>query len=225
MKKGNISRFPKLGVKTVEKYSQEAAKEGFFAAVGDGFDNSDANFMATGGAVSTQEPYRVIITNAGVAAETAILFGQFKYGNVSRFGSGANTTVAMGVSNVSYAQLLNQSAQEPFEVVLTRIESSNATQLSTSFLLNTQDASGETKSRPITVSSYNSPDQFQNNKTDVLQNYRIDGNTWIEYVIEPGATVTISFFVAAKVNVAPTLNGQSAIKEFTTQRVRTFGSM
>lgn len=213
-----------VGMPQLERYTREA-KEHFHPAMGDGFTMDDPNFMATGGAVSQQEPYRVIIVNASTTTdETAILFGQYKYGNVSNFGSGADITITMGTSNVTYAQMLNQSAQEPFEVVLTRIETTNATQLSQSMLLKKSDASGESAERPITVSSYNSPDQYQTNKTDVAQNYRIDGNTAIEYKIYKATTVTISFFVSAKVNTALPLNGQAPIREFTSQRVRTFGS-
>jgi hypothetical protein len=210
-----------IPTKTVDRYVREANGQ-FFNASGSGFESNDPNFYASGGAVSTQEPYRIEITNSGVAAETAIIFGAFKYLNVSRFGSGANTTVAMGVGGVSYAQLLQQSGNEPFEVVLTRIETSDATQLKTSMLLKTQDASGAAQSRPLTVSSYQSPMQYQNNMIDVAQNYRIDGNTWIEYSIRPSVTVSISFFVSAKVNVAKPLNGQAPIEEFGAQRLRTF---
>jgi hypothetical protein len=223
MKKSSLNgAFPVAG-STVERYEREA-NASFFNASGSGFENDDPNFYASGGAVSSQEPYRVQVENKGGAAETAILFGAFKYLNVSRFGSGANTDVTMGVGGVSYAQLLQQSATEPFEVVLTRVECSNATQLQQSFNLWTQDASGTAQSRPLTTSSYKSPQQFQNNMIDINQNYRIDGSTWLEYPVAAGQVVTISFFVSGKVNIAKPLNGQAPIQEFSAQRLRTFRS-
>lgn len=209
-----------VSANATEKYSRDLNEE-FHAAVGDGFDE-DQMFMASGGVTSSQEPYVVQVANAGLATETAILFGYNKYFAAANYGSGANITVSMGLTNVTYPELLAQSSFQPFEVVLTRVESSSSSQLTTSMLLKRQDASGNDQARPITVSSYYSPDQFANNIIDVKQNYRIDSQTWIEYQVLAGASAKFSFFVAAKVDVASTLNNQAPIKEYTAQRVRTF---
>jgi hypothetical protein len=181
--------------------------------------------MATGAGASSQEPYVVnIVNNNALATETAIIFGYDRYNNVANYGSGANIVITMGVTNVTYAQLLSQSANQPFEVVLTRVKSSNAIQLATSFLLKRIDASGNENARSITTESYDSPDQFSQVIIDIKQSYRIDSQTWLEYQVGATLSARIYFFVAAKVSVQDTLNGKAPIKEFTAQRVRTFRS-
>lgn len=226
MKRNEIARFPQsVGTSTVEKYSRQAnGNETFHKAtgMGNGFEE-DANFMATAGAGTSQEPYIVIATNASTTlTRTAVIFGQFKYGNVGRFGSDVDVTVSLGVPTATYSQLLSQSAVEPFEIVLTRVVCTDANQLQTSLSLNASDPSGETKTRSITVGSYESPDQYSTTKIDVKQNYRIDGTTWLTYSMLPSTSVTFYFYVAAKINVASTLNGGAPIKDFSVQRVRTF---
>lgn len=222
MKTSNLKHvFPVAG-KTIEKYEREA-NASMFNASGSGF-SSDSNFNATGGATSTQEPYQIKVTNSGVVAGVAEIFGAYKNLNVTRFGSTEDVTVSMASTAVSYAQMLNQSANQPFEVVLTRIECSDQEQLRAPIQLNWQDASGETKGRSIVVSSYNSPDQFSDSMIDVKQSYRIDGNTSMSYGIKAGTTVNMSLFVSAQVNIAKPLSGQAPIEEFTSQRVRTFAN-
>lgn len=211
--------FPVSG-KAISRYTRDA-NANVFNASGAGFDASDSNFYATGGASSTQEPYQIKVKNTNVAAKTAVIFGAFRHLNAVNFGSGEDTAVTMADTSISYAQMLQQSMAEPFEVVLTRIECSDAEQLRTPMLLRSQNSSGDTNGRSITVSSYNSPDQFQSNLIDVQQSFRIDGSTWLEYNMKPGASVSFSFFVGAKVNIAKPLSGQAPVEEFTAQRVRT----
>lgn len=220
MKKSSLNgAFPVAGT-AVDRYTREANAQ-IFNAAGMGYDNSDPNFYATGAVQSSQSPYTVTVSNSGLTDQTAILFGGFKYLNVSRFGSGADVTISLE-NGVSYAQLVQQSISEPFEITLTRIECTDAVQLKKPMLLNTQDATGDSSSKPITVSSYVSPEQFQNNFIDVAYAYRIDGSKWISYSIGAGKTVVFNFFVAAKVNTARPLVGQAPITEFSTQDVRTF---
>lgn len=224
MKKSNLKNvFPVAG-NAIEKYSREANAT-VFNASGSGFNGNDPNFNATGGAVSTQEPYLVNVVNASTTiAKKAVIFGAFKHLNMARFGSDEDVTVEMANPDVTYAQMLQQSGSEPFEVVLTRIECTDAVQLRRPMLLKNQIGSGDAKSRSISVGSYNSPMQYQSTMIDVQQSYRIDGSTWLEYTIKQATTVSFSFFVSAQVNIANPLNGQAPVEEFGAQRIRTFAN-
>lgn len=208
--------------RAVERYTQDANAQ-VFNAIGGG-SPANPNFYATGGAASAAgQTYVINVSNSNaVASEEVILFGWAKFANVARFGSGANITVTMGTSNLTYAQMLFQSGVQPFEVALTRIETSSQTQLQTSLLFNYQDATGTTYAKPLVVSSYKSPDQFQNNMIDYSDPYQINANTYLSFTVQPSTQVRLSLFVSAQVNVANPISGQAAIEEATKINVNTF---
>lgn len=222
MRKASFGQGKRLSMDTVERYNRLAEQEekvGFdsFQDLGDEFAMAAGNVAAR-----STEPYILQISNAGGAQENAIIFGRNRFSGVANFGSGANITITMGVAAVPYEQLLQQSANEPFEIVKFRLSSTSVPQLDNSMSLVKTDSNGQEATTPITVTSYLSPDQFQSQLRDVDYRAQIDGNTHIVYPIEAGAAVTMSVYISAKVNVARPLIGKTAVSEFQKTRIRSF---
>ena len=213
----------RLSMNVVEKYNREANGNEEFV----GFDTwSDIDWNMASGQVASRstEPYVLNIANAGAGIETAIIFGRNRFVGQANFGSGANITITMGVAGVPYEQLLQQSASEPFEIVKVRLSSSSTTQLDQSMTFVKTDSNGQSAQTPITVTSYLSPDQFQNSLRDIDYRMQIDGNTHISYPILAGQSVTMSIYISAKVNIAKPLQAKGAITEFSKARIRSFKS-
>lgn len=221
MRKASFGK-KRLSMDTVNRYN-EIAQENEERVGFDSFSDLD-NFAYAGGTVAAKstEPYILQIANAGVAQETAIIFGRNRFSGVANFGSGANITITMGVAAVPYEQLLQQSANEPFEIVKVRLSSTTLPQLDNSISYVKTDSNGMEASTPITVTSYLSPDQFQSTLRDIDYRMQIDGNTHLEYPIEAGAAVTMSVYIQAKVNIAKPLVGKGAVTEFAKARIRSF---
>jgi hypothetical protein len=219
---GNVKR---LSMNTVEKYDRMANNESFAGFDGFGIDVGEGNFYASGTVASTStEPYVLNISNAGVGIETAIVFGRNKFVGAPNFGSDANIVIAMAVAGVPYEQMLQQSASEPFEVVKTRLSSTSVTQLNQTITYVKTDSNGQEARTPITVTSYLSPDQFQDTLRDIDYRIQVDGNTHLEYPMIPGVgnAVTMSIYIQAKVNIAKPLIQKPAVTEFTKARIRSF---
>lgn len=220
MRKASFGK-KRLSTSTVDRYNEIAGSQDRV-----GFDEfGDLNNMAyAGGSVAAKstEPYILQIANAGVAQEDAIIFGRNRFAGALNNGSGPNITITMGVAAVPYEQLLQQSANEPFEVVKVRLSSTSSPQLDNSISYVKTDANGMQASTPITVTSYLSPDQFQSTLRDIDYRMQVDGNTHLQYPIEAGANVTMSVYIQAKVNIAKPLIGRGAVTEFAKARIRSF---
>ena len=215
---GNVKR---LSMNTVEKYNRNS--ENFAGFDGFGDDVGNGNFYASGTIASTStEPYVLNIANAGVGTETAVIFGRNKYFSEANYGSGANITIGMAVSGVTYPQMLQQSASEPFEIVKMRLSSTSVTQLDQSITYVKTDSNGQEARTPITVTSYLSPDQFQDSLRDIDYRIQVDGNTHLEYPVLAGEDVTISIYIQAKVNIAKPLIQKPAVTEYSKARIRSF---
>jgi hypothetical protein len=222
MRKASFGK-TRLSMSTVNRYNQ-IAQESELERVGFN-EMSDMDNMAYANgrqAAQSTEPYILQIANAGVGQETAIIFGRNRFGGVANFGSGANITINMGVATVPYEQLLQQSASEPFEVVKMRLSSTSLPQLDNTITYVWTDSTGESRQKPITVTSYLSPDQNQNNLRDIDYRLQIDGSTHFEYPIEAGAAVSMSIYISAKINTAKPLVGQGAVTEYAKARIRSF---
>lgn len=219
----NSFSIKRLSMNVVEKYNREANGNEQFV----GFDTwSDIDWNMASGQVASRstEPYVLNIRNAGAATETAIIFGRNRFVGQANYGSGANITITIGVAGVPYEQLLQQSASEPFEIVKVRLSSSSTTQLDQSMTFVKTDSNGQSAQTPITVTSYLSPDQFQNSLRDIDYRMQIDGNTHIAYPILAEQSVTMSIYISAKVNIAKPLQAKGAITEFSKARIRSFKS-
>jgi len=153
-------------------------------------------------------PYQVNVTNTTAGTLTCILFGLNTYLLTNNFGSSVGVTVTPAQSNVSYLELLQQSASQPFETSLIRIQTSNPSQITQILTLTSKDANGQLCQIPIITQSYFSANQFQSTILDVPYPVKIDGNTYLTFPILANTTATYTFFPAEKVNPARNLNGQ-----------------
>jgi hypothetical protein len=132
----------------------------------------------------------------------------------TNFNNAAGLNVAPGQTNVSYLQLLNQSGDQPFETSLIRIQSTNASQVTQIITITSLDANGQSVSIPLITSSYFSAYQQQSGIMDIPYALRIDGNVYLNFLVLANATVTLTFFPAAKVNSARDLSGKGQVQPY-----------
>lgn len=154
-------------------------------------------------------PYQVNVTNTTAGTLTVTLFGLNTYLLTPNFGTSVGVTVTPAQSNVSYLELLQQSASQPFETSLIRIQTSNPSQITQILTLTSKDANGQLCQIPIITQSYFSANQFQSTILDVQYPVKIDGSTYLTFPILGNTTATYTFFPAEKVNIARNLGGGS----------------
>lgn len=207
----------------------EEQYSGFDGMDYDDYDYEDYNdnySMATGGGVDmlkSPSPYQITVINTTAGTLTAVLFGKNQYLLSTNFGSAVGLTVTPAQTNVSYLELLQQSADQPFETSLLRVQSSNATQVTQILTVTVKDANGQSATLPIITQSYFSSYQQQSGILDVPYNLKIDGNTNVTSPILAGATVTYTFFPAEKVNVAKGLAGKAPVQVYGNPQVNLGG--
>lgn len=174
-----------------------------------GFEGDDMNFA---GAVQPKSPtpYQVTVENTTAGTLTAVLFGKNQYLLSTNFGSATGIIVTPAQTNVSYLFLLQQSADQPFETSLIRIQSSNTSQITQILTVTVLDANGQSATLPIITQSYFSSYQQQSGILDVPYSLKIDGNTNVSFPVLATTTVIITFFPAEKVDTARSLNNKSA---------------
>jgi len=184
----------------------------YSGANGDGYRGnyyfSNAN-GATAVPAKQPTPYQVNVTNTTAGVLTVNLFGLNTFLLTANFGTSTGVTVTPAQSNVSYLELLQQSASQPFETSLIRVQTSNPSQITQILTLTSKDANGQLCQIPIITQSYFSANQFQSTILDIPYPVKIDGNTFLTFPILANTTATYTFFPAEKVNVARNLNGQN----------------
>jgi hypothetical protein len=164
--------------------------------------------------LTSPSPYQISIVNSTAGALTAIIFGKNQFLLSTNFGSPVGITITPSQTNISYLELLNQSAEQPFETSLVRIQSTNTAQVTNIVNITTKDANGQECTVPLITQSYFSANQFQAGIIDVPYSMKIDGNTSMAYSILPTTTVILTFFPREKVNPARALTGRNAIKGY-----------
>jgi hypothetical protein len=208
----------------IQKFLTDA-EENFSGFNGDGFANDldfDGGFYeddyygatGTGQAGVSPAPYQVTITNTNGTTANAVLFGYNKYLLTSNFGSDTGVTVTPSQSNVTYLELLQQSAGQPFETSLIRIQSSNTSQITQVLTITSKDANGQQCLIPLITQSYFSANQFQSTILDVPYSLTIDANTYITIPVLATTTVVFTFFPAEKINPARNLGGKPQAKPY-----------
>jgi hypothetical protein len=223
----------------IDRYLDEA-EERFSGFYGDDYDDFIGNDFdlfegeddlmsysnATGGGINmlkTPAPYQVLVQNTTAGSLNLVLFGYNQFLLSTNFGSSVGLVVAPAQSNISYLQLLTQSASQPFETSLIRVQSSNATQVTQIITVTVTDANGQSATLPIITQSYFSSYQQQSGILDVPYQVKIDGNTSLTSTILANTTVTYTFFPAEKVNVAKGLAGQGAVQVYGNPQVNLGG--
>ncbi len=185
----------------------------------DGYDDdesgADGYYYASGAAAQPKQPspYQVNCVNTTAGALTIVLFGKNQYLLTANFGSSVGTTVTPSQANVTYLELLQQSADQPFETSLIRIQSSNTSQITQILTITSKDANGQLAQIPVITQSYFSANQFQSGILDVPYPVKIDGNTNVSFSILANTSVTLTFFPAEKINTARTLGGAKSDRQ------------
>jgi hypothetical protein len=196
---------------------------GYYYADGDYMDADGDYSYATAAparvAAKQPTPYQVNVTNTTGATGTVVLFGLNTFLLTANFGSSVGVTVTPAQVNVSYLELLNQSASQPFETSLIRIQTSNASQLTQILTLVSKDANGQLCQIPIITQSYFSANQFQSTILDVPYPVKIDGNTYVTFPILANTTATYTFFPAEKINTARILGNGSSLQKYSAPAV------
>jgi len=227
MKKFNIDNYLS---EAEERFSGVDGREDAWTAGGDTFSGMDRsygedNYYADGAraqapapavAVSAKPPipYQVIVQNTTASNGTAVIFGKNKWLLTSNFGSSAGVTVTPSQSNISYLQLLQQSADQPFETQLIKVSSDNTSQIDQSFTTTTFDANGQEATTPLITDAYVSAYQNQDKRVELPVKLRIDGNTYLSFTILATTIATITIFPAVKVNQAQQVVGNSAVRNY-----------
>jgi len=174
-----------------------------------GFSGANGVAMVAAPRAVTPSPYQISVSNTTAGILTLVLFGKNQYLLSTNFGSAAGLTITPSQVNVSYLQLLNQSAEQPFETSLIRVQADNNSQVTQILTITSTDANGQTCTVPVITQSYFSANQFQAGIVDVPYAITIDGNTSITTPILGGVTATYTFFPAEKVNTSKVLRGRS----------------
>ena len=212
----------------IDAYLRNAEAE-FSGADGSEFDygfdgNADLDFSfdaapaAPIAPLKQPAPYQISVVNSTAGSLTAILFGKNIYDNTANFGSAVGITCTPA-SSISYNQLLNQSAAQPFETSLIRIQSTNTAQVTQVININSSDANGQSANIPLYTTSYFSANQFQSGIVDIPYTLKVEGNTYISFTVLANTTVIFDFFPINKVNQSRNLNGQSALQNYATPNV------
>lgn len=186
----------------------------FEANIFDNAEGDEAPVAQTAQAAPSPTPYSVIVANTTAGTLTCVLFGKNQWLLTANFGSAVGLTVTPAQSNVSYLELLQQSADMPFETSLIRVQSSNSSQVTQIWTVTTKDANGQQATMPIIMSNYFSAYQQQSGIMDVPYSLRIDGNTQVSFPVLATTTVTVTFFPAMKVNQTRDLAGKGNVQAY-----------
>jgi len=164
-------------------------------------------------------PYQVNVTNTTPNPLTVVLFGLNTYLLTPNFGTSVGVIVTPAQVNVSYLELLNQSASQPFETSLIRIQTSSPSQLTQILTVTSKDANGQLCQIPIITQSYFSANQFQSTILDVPYPVKIDGNTYVSFSILGNTTATYTFFPSEKINQSRILGNGSSLQQYSAPAV------
>ena len=225
----------------IQRYLQNANRRANEQFIGvDGFIDDDMYFAgdmnnwfaAEGDAMAApaaapsamrSQPYILTVSNASNAAVTIDIFGAYIYLNNAGFSNGtltvSNVTITSNLSNVSYYNLLNQSAYSPFTIGSTLISSVNGTaaQVLQPITLTTQDANGNQAVKILTPVV--DPYQNQSGIVDLKQPFRIDGFTKLTFQIFATSSVQFQFYPSDTINVARGLGGNPVSKQYGSPKI------
>lgn len=224
----------------IEKYLNEAEERfsGFYGEDYDDFNGDDFDLFegdgddlysysnAQGGGMDmlkSPAPYQLTVVNTTAGNLTMVIFGNNANLLSTNFGSSVGLAITPAQTNITYLQLLQQSASQPFETSLIRVQSTNSSQVTQILTVTVSDANGQSATLPIITQSYFSSYQQQSGILDVPYQLKIDGNTSITSTILANTIVTFTFFPAEKVNTAKGLAGQGAVQVYGNPQVNLGG--
>ena len=188
-----------------------------------GADGAEAAPQMAAPSVMRSQPYILTVSNASNAAVTIDVFGAYIYLNNPGFSAGSltvsNVTITSNLSNVTYYNLINQSAYSPFTIGSTLISSVNgvASQVLQPITLTTQDANGNQAVKILTPVV--DPYQNQSGIVDLNQPFRIDGFTKLTFQIFAATSVQFQFYPSDTINIARGLGGNPVSKQYGSPKI------
>jgi hypothetical protein len=219
-------------VKRYLQNAQRSAMENFANA--DGFIDEDLSFTgddffnAVGSTVTanvqTSQPYIVDITStSGSAVPNFEILGSYQYLNNAGFTAGGSLvigsiTIASGISDINYREMLYQFMNNPYSVGLTYLQSATANQVLETLSVNTRDANGNLAQKTLVPTI----DPYQQQTTIIAMKYayRIDGFTKVIIrQVLANSTLKLYFYPADNINLARALGGNSVSRQFGTPPV------
>jgi hypothetical protein len=193
----------------VEGFMEFADEENF---AGQEMMNADA---AAEGAV-TSDPIIITVTNTTTdnISNVEVLYASRRLANNATTG----VSFGSGIPNVTYTQILNSIIFSPFTVGLTRLISSNTSQIQSVFTITTYSITGSFVGKPQ-IPTYDSY-QYQTGQIDLTSPYILNGNTsFVLATLYASTTLTIQFYPAAMVNQVATLANGQVVRKFARPRV------
>lgn len=177
------------------------------------FDNDEMSYAGGNQASApVSDPYVLQYSNSTTNDVTAYIFGFNLYNGVSNYGNPAAVTITnLQNSTVGYGGLINQSNNKPFKIGKWRFQSSTASQLQQTLVINHVDANGKTYTTPVNLSIMLDAYQQQSTVLDVTKPVTIDGNTYISFTLKASATLTISMFPVNVISSKAVLNGGKSL--------------
>ena len=168
--------------------------------------------MATGGGskVPTSQPYIISIQNTSTASAypATILGANETLGYTSpNWQNSAAISITMGISGVTYRELLEQSKTKPFTVSGIMIQSSNTNQITKVLTITQKDVNGNVFSQPV-VPQY---DPYQNLNNVLYQEFKflVDGQASVVISsVLASTTVTYSLYPSDTMSTARVLAGR-----------------
>jgi hypothetical protein len=153
-------------------------------------------------------PYSIIVNNTQYKNDqnrkkdknTAVLFGLNSYLLTPNFGSDIPITVTPQQTNVSYIELLNQSAHQPFSTRLISFRGKIDVIRDIVLTYTQKDANGMLYQYPIMVEKLMDIGKVDLNDTendqtvDIKYNLKIDGNSQISFDLKPESKVIVNIF-------------------------------
>lgn len=216
-------------MKNNKRYFEEAlsnVNERFFNAGGD-FEFSESfgeSLNADGGAGApaqpTSQPYIINIQNTSTTdVNNVVVLGA--YSNLigaTNFGNPTAIQIAYGLTNVSYTEFLWQTTNKPFKVGLTYLQSSNNSQVLSTFTLTHKDANGNLADKPIVPII--DPYQQQSGNLAVRLAYTVDGFTKFTFsTILASTTLKLYMYPSEKVDLRNAVAGFGASTGYSAPQV------
>tara|TARA_R110001599_G_scaffold5726_3_gene28503 strand:- start:7587 stop:8333 length:747 start_codon:yes stop_codon:yes gene_type:complete len=177
-----------------------------------GVDGSGGSSAGLGG--STSQPYILSIANSTTDAVASVkVFNAYANLQATNQGNVAAITISMGISGLTYLEMLYQSMNKPFTIGLTYLSSANASQVLETLKISQKDINGNESHK--TVAPTIDPYQQQTGKVAIAFNYKIDGFTQVTISsILASATLSMYLYPAENVAAGRALTGGQVVKGF-----------
>lgn len=148
-----------------------------------------------------------VVNTSTTATATCVMFGGNVWLSDANFGSGATITITPDYS-VSYAQVLRDTAINPFTVGMIRMQSSNTSQVTQGITVVSTNIYGATASDPINMVTAISEYQYNNQIARSTKAFDLTGDVYFSFPVLASTTVTVSVYTKRKVNVARALENR-----------------